>query len=140
MHPVVRIFLIFGVFATTCIAWMVLGGTMMERTSDTRGALHGQVAELWGSEQTQQAPALSFHWTTRERQIRTETVDGETREIREWVDVHLQERVSPDSTQATVTVLSVGTLFMLMQLTGRLDWYQVLGRDGGSPPAEPAPA
>lgn len=102
VHPVARFFLIFCIFATTCIAWLVLGGTMMDRTSNTRGELHGQVAELWGSEQAQRAPALSFHWTTREEQVRTETVDGETREIREWVDVHHQEGVSPDSTRATV--------------------------------------
>jgi hypothetical protein len=39
-------------------------------------------------------------------------------------------------TGLTVTVLSVGTLFLLMQMTGRLDWDQVLARK----PAAPVPA
>ncbi len=102
MHPIVRLFLIFVVFITTCIAWLSLGGVMLDRTHGNRDALHGQIAELWGSSQSQQAPTLVFHWTTSEEQVRTETADGETREIREWVEVHHQEVVSPDSTRATV--------------------------------------
>ncbi len=102
MHPVMRFFMIFFVFATTCVAWIVLGGVMSERTSETRGELYGQVADLWGSEQTQRAPQLVFHWMTQELQVRTETVDGDTRQIREVVDVWHQAPVSADSTRATV--------------------------------------
>lgn len=102
MNPVLRVFLLLGVLIATSIAWLALGGLMTERTSDTRNELHGQVADLWGSEQVQQAPELVFHWTTRELRVSTETVEGKSREVREWVDVPHRESVAPDSTHSTV--------------------------------------
>ena len=41
-------------------------------------------------------------------------------------------------TGLTVTVLSVGTLFLLMQLTGRLDWDAVFARSRPLPPPDPS--
>jgi inner membrane protein involved in colicin E2 resistance len=104
MHPILRVFLLIVLLAGTSIAWLILGGTMTERTSRAQRDLYGQVSDLWGSEQTQRAPELIFHWTTRREEITKETVDGETREIRKWINVPHQEAVSADSTRAEVSL------------------------------------
>lgn len=42
--------------------WVVLGGSVLQRTRQTDGRLAHDVARLWGSPQLQTSPALSFEW------------------------------------------------------------------------------
>lgn len=63
MHPVLRLIGIVAVFIVTAVAWVVLGGVTSSRGTEQRGALYGQVADLWGSAQTQVAPTFALEWT-----------------------------------------------------------------------------
>jgi hypothetical protein len=48
------------VFLGTAFAWVVLGTTVAVRTTAQDGALRGQVGQLWGAPQRQQAPTVSY--------------------------------------------------------------------------------
>ena len=71
-----RILAIAVVFIMATISWTVLGGVTSSRSGDQRYALDEAVQELWGSPQTQNAPKLSFEWTTVREQKRTEQKIG----------------------------------------------------------------
>lgn len=64
------------VFLVATIAWLVLGGVTHQRKEAQEGKLRGSVQALWGNEQTQRAPSLTFHHQTSEPAMRTETKDG----------------------------------------------------------------
>jgi inner membrane protein involved in colicin E2 resistance len=72
MHPFVRLIGIMGVFVLAALGWLVLGGVMSSRTTDQRSTLDGRVADLWGSPQTQGAPAFDLHWI--EQETKTEQI------------------------------------------------------------------
>ena len=55
-----KIAAIIFIFVCTCVAWGVLGGTIMARTYSVDDDLRGQVQSLWGSAQTQTPPGASF--------------------------------------------------------------------------------
>lgn len=59
-----RIFAISFIYVCTTAAWLVLAGTTMFRTQTQDGKLRGAMGQLWGTEQTQQAP--SVYYTTRQ--------------------------------------------------------------------------
>jgi len=101
MHPILRIVALIAVFLVTTVAWMALGGAMSARTSESRGDLHGKVAELWGREHLQDAPAVTFHWSTERVDVSTEVVNGTAREVRKRVAVHHQEPRPLASTAVT---------------------------------------
>src|SRR5918993_4280265 len=52
-----RVAAIFLIFLCTTAAWMVLGGTIFQRTYASGKALGGRVASTWGSPQRQSPPA-----------------------------------------------------------------------------------
>jgi len=54
-----RIVAIAFIFVSAAAAWMVLGATIFSRTYDSGAALHGEVASLWGTRQSQSPPAAS---------------------------------------------------------------------------------
>jgi inner membrane protein involved in colicin E2 resistance len=62
VHPVLRILGIVFVFLLATAAWVVLGGVTSSRSGEQRAALDGRVADLWGSAQTQNAPAFALQW------------------------------------------------------------------------------
>ena len=75
--------LIFIFFCTT-IAWMILGGTIMDRTHSSDQRLEGHVASTWGTAQVQAPPTGTFSWwenvTTKTKEngneiVRTEKVE-----------------------------------------------------------------
>jgi len=47
---------IFVIYAAAAMAWLVLGGTLFERTARQDAKLKGKVASMWGGEQIQTAP------------------------------------------------------------------------------------
>lgn len=84
MNPVLRIFAITCVFGAVSFGWMVLGGATSSRTNQQGNGLRDRVTELWGSPQSQSAPALSFHWMTPREIVRTEKDDkGKEKLIKE---------------------------------------------------------
>jgi len=55
-----RIAAIIFIFACTCVAWSILGGTILARTYSADNSLRGQVQSLWGSAQTQTPPSATY--------------------------------------------------------------------------------
>ncbi len=99
MSPILRIIGIVAAFVVTSIGWAILGGVTTLRTKAQSSELRGEVAELWGSPQTQRAPTLTFSWVTERLRSRTERVGSEEREIKEVVAETERVEVSPSSTR-----------------------------------------
>jgi inner membrane protein involved in colicin E2 resistance len=57
-----RIFAICFIFACTCVAWWILGGTIFQRTYSADSGLKDKVISNWGAQQTQAPPRLE--WAT----------------------------------------------------------------------------
>src|SRR5215216_3305669 len=55
-----RVIAVSFIFVCTSIAWMVLGGTIFQRTYDSGPSAANSVASTWGTEQNQAPPAASF--------------------------------------------------------------------------------
>lgn len=72
-----RIFALSFIFVCTTIAWMILGGTLAQRTYEQDEGLRTRVSSTWGTAQTQGRPSASYTLTT---QVRRETVeDGKSK-------------------------------------------------------------
>jgi hypothetical protein len=56
----VRILAISFIFICTAVAWIILGGTVMQRTEDSHGSLRTQVGQLWGNPLLQKAPTVTY--------------------------------------------------------------------------------
>ena len=59
-----RIVAIGAIFFFTTVAWMFLGGTVVERTGESDGRLRHEVEALWGREHEQRAPRILVQRTT----------------------------------------------------------------------------
>src|SRR5438105_4814234 len=59
-HMIKRIMAIIGIFACTCVAWMILGTSIVLRTESTGSQLSGRVGSTWGTAQEQHPPAVSY--------------------------------------------------------------------------------
>lgn len=55
-----RILAIAGIFACSCVAWMILGTSIYLRTENAGSALSGRVASTWGEAQEQRPPEVSY--------------------------------------------------------------------------------
>jgi inner membrane protein involved in colicin E2 resistance len=55
-----RLFAILAIYLCTCIAWGILGATVLSRTHGFDSSLRDSVAQLWGNVQTQEQPTLSY--------------------------------------------------------------------------------
>jgi len=51
------------IFVCTTIAWVILGSTIMLRTSNSEDQLKGHVASTWGSAQEQVPPTANLFWS-----------------------------------------------------------------------------
>lgn len=72
-----RIAAICVIFVGASIAWIIVGATVSERTTNSFRELHNQVSGLWGSPLAQQAPGLSVqetekYWETDDKGKRTQ--------------------------------------------------------------------
>jgi inner membrane protein involved in colicin E2 resistance len=99
MRSALRLLAIIGIFITTSVAWLVLGGVMGSRSSSESGELRQRVADLWGQPQAQAGPALTFEWEAPRETDRTETTNGVERHVREHVLVTQKQDVSVASTR-----------------------------------------
>lgn len=56
-----RIAAIIGIFACTCIAWMILGTSIFYRTDNLGPVLSARVGSTWGTTQEQRAPSATYY-------------------------------------------------------------------------------
>ncbi len=122
MHPILRIVGIGCVFVMMTVAWFVLGGIMVERTNSQQNKLRGQVSDLWGSPQVQQAPEFTFHWQTERTDVSTEKVDGVEKVVHRMVTVPHKASKDPNSTKVKVGMV-------LDQRLKGLMWYSLYDVD-----------
>ena len=54
-----RLIAIIFIFCSASVAWMILGATLVQRTSDSGSSQREKLTTLWGSDQTQSAPQVS---------------------------------------------------------------------------------
>ena len=55
-----RIAAIIGIFACTCVAWMILGTSIFFRTENLGPVLSSRVGSTWGTDQEQRALSVSY--------------------------------------------------------------------------------
>jgi inner membrane protein involved in colicin E2 resistance len=118
MRSALRLLAILGIFVTTSVAWLVLGGVMGSRSGSQSYELRQRVADLWGQPQAQAGPALTFSWEAPRETVRTETVNGVERQIREQTTGTEKQDVSVASTHIDVD------LHLDQRLKG-LVWYSL---------------
>ncbi len=70
-----KIFSIAFIYACCCFAWIILGGTVMQRTHEQDRMMTSAVGSLWGGEQVQNAP--TFDRVREEQQTVSREIDGE---------------------------------------------------------------
>lgn len=70
-----RVLAIVGIYVLACLAWLVLGGSIEDRTKQADGRLSEKVQSLWGEPQAQVAPELRFAW--KETVQESETVEDQ---------------------------------------------------------------
>jgi inner membrane protein involved in colicin E2 resistance len=103
MHPFVRLAGIICVFVLAAIGWLILGGVTSSRSTEQRSTLDGRVADLWGSPQTQSAPAFELRWT--EQETKTEQITDAAGKTSTRKTVETVTRVRPmDPAQSRITV------------------------------------
>jgi hypothetical protein len=54
-----RLIAIIFIFCSASVAWMILGATLVQRTSDSGSSQREKLTALWGSDQMQSAPQVS---------------------------------------------------------------------------------
>ncbi|HEY1867840.1 MAG TPA: hypothetical protein VGG70_06045, partial [Candidatus Cybelea sp.] len=57
-----RLLALIFIFASTSVAWMILGATLVARTSDSDTQQREKLNAQWGSNQTQWAPEVAAHY------------------------------------------------------------------------------
>lgn len=98
MSTIARILAISFIFVCTTIAWMVLGGTISQRTYNSDDGLRSKVASSWGTAQVQGPPSASYNRIT-EVQHKTE----EAGKLTKWTETIKDVIPVPlDSTRASV--------------------------------------
>src|SRR5215469_12687297 len=71
MSIIKKIFAIAFVFVCTTIAWMILGGTIFQRTYGQDEDLKSKVSSTWGTAQSQSPPSAMYK---RETEVERETL------------------------------------------------------------------
>jgi inner membrane protein CreD len=66
-----RIAAILGIFACTCIAWMILGTSIFYRTDNLGPVLSARVGSTWGTTQEQRPPSATYY-TDAVRKVKVE--------------------------------------------------------------------
>ena len=106
------------------VAWFVLGATVAHRTRSSDQKLSDAVSGLWGSEQSQSSPTVSFRWKELRvvnEKVKDESTGGETSLTREeWIT--LDRPVLLDRSELSVD-------FVLDQRKKGLLWYSTYGID-----------
>lgn len=106
MGGIARLFGIGFVLFISTVGWLILGGITESRRTDQDGKLRGSVQSLWGQAQVQNAPQLTFEWTTERVATRTEREDGAIRTISEKVLDRHEQSVAMAATDIDVKLAS----------------------------------
>jgi len=116
-----RLFAVAFVYACTTVAWLALGGSVVQRTGETDERLAKEVAALWGGRHAQVAPTA---WYTQPRTVRedVEEKDAAGRSLTRTVTRTVEDRISVPLTASRV---EVG--FDLDQRRKGLLWYDTYG-------------
>jgi inner membrane protein involved in colicin E2 resistance len=101
-----RVFGIAFIWLIATVGWMVLGGVTTNRKETQETKLRDGVQSLWGRPQVQDAPQLTFSWSTQESKQRTEQQNGVTTQVSENVTVWHEEALRADSTHVDVDLRS----------------------------------
>src|SRR5262249_16689486 len=72
-----RIAAIIGIFACTCVAWMVLGTSIFYRTDNLGPVLSSRVGSTWGTAQDQKPPSVNYFTD----EVKTVTVEENGKKI-----------------------------------------------------------
>jgi inner membrane protein involved in colicin E2 resistance len=96
MSTIKRILALSFIFVCTTIAWMILGGTIFQRTYSQDEGLRSRVSSTWGTAQLQGPPTASY---TRVRKVKHEAEESERG--RAWFETFTEAiPLSLDSTRA----------------------------------------
>ena len=85
-----RLIAIICIFCSASVAWMILGATLVQRTSDSGSSQREKLTTLWGSDQTQSAPQVSAQVAVGKHGY--ETVNVPIRSSRINVKLDLEQR------------------------------------------------
>ncbi len=58
-----RILAIIFIFVSTTVAWMILGASVAIRSEDSSSSMKSRVESLWGGEQIQEAPVVTYRYS-----------------------------------------------------------------------------
>jgi inner membrane protein involved in colicin E2 resistance len=90
-----RILAIIGIFVCSCVAWMILGTSIVLRTENAGSMLSGRVASTWGESQEQHPPAVSYMV----QEAKTVEVEENGKKIKKTEMVKAAKNVPLDSSQ-----------------------------------------
>jgi inner membrane protein involved in colicin E2 resistance len=90
-----RIAAITGIFACTCVAWVVLGSTIFYRAEHSDSALSGRVTSTWGAPQEQRPPSISYQW----QENKTVTAEENGKTVARVQQVHMTAPAAIESSR-----------------------------------------
>jgi inner membrane protein involved in colicin E2 resistance len=97
-----RLLGIAAVFVMATLGWLALSGITHVRMGNQSEKLRSSVQNLWGNQQSQRAPVLTFHYETEELTERIESKNGVEVKVKEMVLVKHERPVSLASTDVDV--------------------------------------
>jgi len=116
MQVLGRLLALSVIFLMASIAWLVLGGTMVNRADVQENSLEGEVAELWGRPMVQWAPTIDMTW---EEPVQTKQT--------EWVNqVAVEKLITTKETRHRIEPVKSSNLTTSLSLDERrkgLVWF-----------------
>jgi inner membrane protein involved in colicin E2 resistance len=88
-----RIAAIIGIFACTCVAWMILGTSIFYRTDNLGPVLSSRVGSTWGTDQQQRPPSTNYFTD----EVKTVVVEEDKKKIEKQEHYSLAHFVPLDS-------------------------------------------
>jgi hypothetical protein len=118
---IARLAAIGGIFAVATAAWLTLGLSIVSRTGEFDSWLRDEVAQLWGGQHRQQAPAV---WIERERQV--------TEQVADTADARVVRTVTRTVVDVVPVALTQSRIDVALDLDHRqkgLLWYDTYAVD-----------
>ncbi len=93
-----RIAAIIGIFACTCVAWMILGTSIFYRTDNLGPVLSSRVGSTWGTAQEQRPPSVNYFTD----EVKTVVVEEDKKKIEKQEHYSLAHFVALESSHLGV--------------------------------------
>jgi inner membrane protein involved in colicin E2 resistance len=90
-----RIAAIIGIFACTCIAWMILGTSIFVRTDNLGSVLSSRVGSTWGTTQGQKPPSVTYYT----QEVKTTEVEEKGKKIQKTETVSIPHDIELNSSR-----------------------------------------